>query len=85
MIIEVDTTNRGTTEEPCFLVFPKYGTMPSQEVILSAKNEADAKAEVLARFGVSGVFRSDTARATKFFNDRHDARVAAGNQSLFKE
>ena len=22
---------------------------------------------------------------TKFFNDRHDARVAAGNQSLFKD
>ncbi len=27
----------------------------------------------------------ESAETTKFFNDRHDARVAAGNQSLFKD
>ena len=26
-----------------------------------------------------------SAETTKFFNDRHDARVAAGNQSLFND
>ena len=30
-------------------------------------------------------WEKESARTTKFFNDRHDARVAAGNQSLYKD
>ena len=55
MKIEIDTTSLGTPEQPAFLVFPKYGKMPSATVILAAKTAEEAKQEVKQRFGVEGV------------------------------
>jgi hypothetical protein len=52
MKIEVDTTSLGTIEQPAYVVYPKYGNMPAQTVILAATTIEEAMAEVKTRFGV---------------------------------
>lgn len=48
--IHVDTTTRGTPNDPAYFVYVRYGNMPQQEVRLEAKTMDEAKAEVERRF-----------------------------------
>lgn len=51
-----------------------------EEVLLLVPNS-----KFVELFGIESPYAAEDARTTKFFNDRHDARVAAGNQSLFED
>ena len=50
MIIKKDTIRRGTREQPCYVVFLRYGALPAQECWLDALDDDAAIAEARRRF-----------------------------------
>lgn len=48
-------------------------------------DQAQAKRDHESRIAAEKQQQTDAASTTKFFNDRHDARVEAGRQSLYND
>jgi len=50
MLIERNTTSRGTPDQPQYLIFLRYGSMPAFECWLDARSDEEALAEARRRF-----------------------------------
>ncbi len=47
--IERDTTQRGTSDRPRYVIFLRYGTSPARELWLDAATDAEALLEAARR------------------------------------